>query len=43
MIEVKRVAVELLPIVFKDEGLRLLEQWGSRIRCQDFEVRAGRV
>src|SRR5215510_10814349 len=43
MVEVKRVAVELFPIFFKYQGLHLLEQRCSRIRCQDFEVGAGRA
>src|ERR1051326_9371091 len=43
MVEVKRVAVELFPIFLKYQGLQLLEQRCSRIRCQEFEVRACRA
>src|SRR5690348_18079369 len=43
MIEVKRVAVELFPVSFKNQRLHLLEQWCSGIRRQDFEVGARRA
>src|SRR2546423_15070745 len=43
MVKVKCVAVELFPIFLKNQGLHLLEQWRSRIRCQDFEVGARRA
>src|SRR5437868_4276802 len=43
MVEVKGVTIELFPIFLKNQGLHLLEQWCSRIRCQDFEVGACRA
>src|ERR1051326_3060123 len=43
MFEVERVAVKLFPVVLKNQRLQLLVQRRSRIRRQQFEVRARRA